>query len=109
MGHDISGYNKAGKEICYIRFGMWNLDAGLFYDLFDANDYNAGVSGSGDSIELTLPQIEKALKGNNQLKDGDFHSTNQEFLIWQRKEIHNFINSCLETAQKERSVKVYFG
>jgi homoserine kinase len=61
MGHDISGYNKAGKEIAYARFSMGNYNATILYNLLDANNYYAGVSGSGDSSIFSIQQIEKAM------------------------------------------------
>ena len=80
MGHDIGSYNKAGEQVGYIRFTMWDLNASLFYDLFDANEYNARVSGSGEVVTLSLPQIERALKNYEQLNDSDFSDReNEEF------------------------------
>jgi hypothetical protein len=101
MGHDISGYNKAGEEIAYARFSMGNYNANILYSLLDANNYNAGVSGSGDISTFSMQQIEKALNTYKELyNNGDSLSESQ---------ILNFILNCLATAQKEESVKVYFG
>ena len=61
MGHDISGINQSGEEIAYARFAMWNYNANILYDLLDAQNYNGGVSGIGDSVVFTRKQIEKAL------------------------------------------------
>ncbi len=47
MGHDISGFNKAGQEIAYARFSMGNCNALILYRLLNAQKYYAGVSGSG--------------------------------------------------------------
>ena len=69
MGHDISGYNKAGEQIAYARFSMANYNATILYSLLDANKYDAGVSGSGDSSTFSTQQIEKALNAFNQLYD----------------------------------------
>lgn len=35
MGHDIVGYNKAGKEIAYARFSMGNPNATVLYTLLN--------------------------------------------------------------------------
>lgn len=107
MGHDISGYNKAGKEIAYARFSMGNHNAIILYSLLDANKYYAGVSGCGDSSTFSLQQIEKALNAYKQFYDND--NTPSESLTWDQKQIRNFIRNCLATAQKEGSVDVYFG
>lgn len=109
MGHDIYGQNKAGEAIAYIRFTMRDSCAYTFYHLLDATDCYAGVSGSGDSKTLSLPQMEKALEAKNELFNEDFsRQPKDDFLVWQQKEIQKFITSCLETAQKEGSVKVLF-
>jgi homoserine kinase len=102
MGHDISGYNKTGKEIAYARFSMGNYNATILYNLLDANNYYAGVSGSGDSSIFSIQQIEKAMNVYKQFyKNGDSLSD--------QKQILNFIQNCLATAKIEGSVRVYFG
>ncbi|WP_062105534.1 hypothetical protein [Bacillus niameyensis] len=111
MGHDISGYNKANEKICYIRFNMSNPTAFLFYKLLDAQDYNGGVSGIGAYETYELPDIEKALDHYYEIfgNEGDIiDQKNLDFATWQRREILKFINSCLETAIKEGSVRVAF-
>ncbi|GGK01046.1 hypothetical protein GCM10007063_24140 [Lentibacillus kapialis] len=110
MGHDISSYNEMGQEIGYIRFTKGDMLAPLFYDLFDANEYYAGVSGTGEVATLPLIQIKKALAAYSKLQAKDFgNKGNQEFLLWQREEMAKFINSCLQTARKEGAVNVFFG
>ncbi|MFC4797792.1 hypothetical protein ACFPA1_00260 [Neobacillus sp. GCM10023253] len=109
MGHDISGYNKAGEEIAYARFSMGNYNAILLYSFFDANDYNAGVSGSGDSSTYSIQQIEMALNSYNHLFDKSDSLSDNDSLNWDQKQILNFILNCLATAQKEGSVRVFFG
>lgn len=103
MGHDISGYNKAGKEIAYARFSMWNTNAIILYHLLDANNFYAGVSGSGKSSNFSIQQMEKALDS--------FHQQfgNKEFNHFDLKQIQDFIFNCFITAEKEGSVKVFFG
>ncbi|MDR7238441.1 hypothetical protein [Neobacillus drentensis] len=103
MGHDISGYNKAGEEIAYARFSMGNHNATILYNLLDANNYYAGVSGSGGSSTFSIQQIEKALNGYKQ-----FYK-NSDFLNMDQKQISEFIQNCLATARIEGSVGVYFG
>jgi hypothetical protein len=107
MGHDISGYNKAGEEIVYARFSMGNYNATILYSLLDANDYFAGVSGSGGSSTFSIQQIEKAMNTYKQL----FNTSDSDQLKsdWDQKQILNFIQNCLATAQKDGSVKVLFG
>ncbi|MEH7332323.1 hypothetical protein V7161_06775 [Neobacillus drentensis] len=109
MGHDISGYNKAGKEIAYARFSMGNYNATILYSLLDANKYYAGVSGSGGSSTFSRQQIEKALNDYNQLFNNNNSPSEKDSLPWDQKQILNFILNCLATAQKEESVRVYFG
>jgi hypothetical protein len=109
MGHDISGYNKAGEEIAYARFSMGNYNATILYNLLDANKYYAGVSGTGDSSTFSVQQIEKALSASKRFyKNGDSLSE-RDFSSWDQKQIQNFIQNCLTTAKIEGSVKVYFG
>ncbi|MEH7096136.1 hypothetical protein [Neobacillus vireti] len=110
MGHDISGYNKAGKEIAYARFSMGNYNAAILYNVLDANNYYAGVSGSGGSATFSIQQIEKAMNAYKQFcKKGDFSLTRREFFPWDQKQILDFIQNCLTTANNEGSVRVYFG
>lgn len=106
MGHDISGYNKTGKEIAYARFSMWNGNAGILYDLLDCKEYNAGVSGSGESSIFTIEEIKKALNDYKQRFNTDIANDESDY---DQKQILNFILNCLDTAQKEERVKVSFG
>ncbi|MEH7076521.1 hypothetical protein [Neobacillus drentensis] len=106
MGHDISGFNKAGKEIAYARFSMGNYNAVILYSLLGATTYYAGVSGSGNSTTFSKQQIEKALNSYKQLYYKTDSSLSEN---WDLKQILDFILNCLATAQKEESVRVYFG
>ncbi len=109
MGHDISGFNKAHEEIAYARFSMGNYNAVILYSLLDANKYYAGVSGSGGSSTFSIQQIEKALNAYKQLyKNSDSSLSGSNSIPWDQKQILNFIQNCLATAQKEGSVRVYF-
>lgn len=108
MGHDISGYNKAGEEIAYARFSMGNYNATTLYHLLDANNYYAGVSGSGDSATFSIQQFEKALNSYNQLYNNSDSLSESDFSNWDQKQILNFILNCLSTAQLEGSVRVCF-
>ncbi len=109
MGHDISGFNKAGEEVAYARFSMGNYNAITLYSLLDSDQYYAGVSGSGGSSIFSVQQIEKALDEYQKLfVKGDLQPTS-DFLNWDQKQIHNFILNCLATARKEGNVKLYFG
>ncbi|MFP5115515.1 hypothetical protein ACSU64_24495 [Bacillaceae bacterium C204] len=108
MGHDISGFNKAGEEIAYARFSMGNYNAQILYSLLDANHYNAGVSGIGDVSTFSIQQIEKALNAYNQLFDNKDSRLESDDLSWDKKQILNFILNCLATAKKEENVRVCF-
>lgn len=110
MGHDILGFNKAGEEVAYARFNMWNHNATILYNLLDANDFYAGVSGCGSQSTFSIQQFEKALKNYNQFYNHDVSAfPNYKYLQWDQQQIQDFIKNCLETAQKEGSVQVYFG
>lgn len=109
MGHDILGFNRAGEEIAYARFSMENYNATILYNLLDANNYYAGVSGSGDSSTISKQQMEKALNTYNQLYDNDDSLSESDLLSWDKKQISDFLLNCLATAKKEGSVGVYFG
>jgi hypothetical protein len=104
MGHDISGFNNTGAEIAYARFSMGNYNSTILYSLLDANKFYAGVSGSGRSSTFSIKQIEKALNTYNQLYGNSLSERD-----WDLKQIQDFIQNCLATAQKEGSVKIYFG
>lgn len=109
MGHDISGYNKAGQEIAYARFSMGNYNALILYRLFNAYNYYAGVSGSGGSTSFSIQQIEKALEEYKQFYNHGDSPSESDSVNWDQKQILNFIRNCLETAQIEGRVRVYFG
>jgi hypothetical protein len=110
MGHDISGFNKVGEEIAYARFSMENVNATILYRLLQAYEYYAGVSGSGGSTSFTTQQCQEALKRFTQLyTKGDSLPKNHIFIQYDQKQIQDFLTDCLATAQKEGSVKVYFG
>ncbi|WNF36904.1 hypothetical protein RJD24_21335 [Bacillaceae bacterium IKA-2] len=109
MGHDILGFNKAGEEIAYARFNMSNQNATVLYGLLEANNYYAGVSGSGGSSTFSKQQMEKALNTYNQLYDNGDPQSESDFLTWDKKQISDFLLNCLATAKKEGSVGVYFG
>jgi hypothetical protein len=109
MGHDISGINKAGEEIAYARFSMGNYHATILYGLLDADDFYAGVSGTGESTTFSIRQIERALDAYNQTYGKIVSRSKSDFIDWDQKQIHEFILNCLTTAQKEGTVRVFFG
>jgi hypothetical protein len=109
MGHDIFGFNKAGEEIAYAWFSMGNFNAIILYSLLDANKFYAGVSGTGASTTFSIQQIERALNTYRERFNNGNSLPNRRFLSMDQKQIMNFILNCLETAQKEESVRVYFG
>ncbi|RKQ13432.1 hypothetical protein D8M05_16285 [Oceanobacillus bengalensis] len=105
----MSGYNKAGEAIAYARFSMGNYNATILYSLLDANDFNAGVSGSGNISTFSIQQMEKALNDYKQLYDNGNSLSESDFLMSDLKQILDFLQNCLEIANKEGSVKVFFG
>lgn len=109
MGHDISGFNRAGEEIAYARFSMGNYNATILYNLLNADKYYAGVSGSGDSTTFTIQQIEQALNTYSQYFNDGNAVLEFDKLPWDQKQILDFILNCLATVEKEGSVRVYFG
>lgn len=109
MGHDIFGINRKGEQIAYARFNMQNPDAIILYHLLHAEDYYAGVSGTGDIATFSLQQIEQALNDFSQLYIEKAASSDSDFLTWELKQIKDFIQNCYTTAQKEGSVRIYFG
>ncbi|MFC2948136.1 hypothetical protein [Virgibacillus sediminis] len=109
LGHDISGFNKAGEEVAYARFSMGNYNATILYNLLDANRYNAGVSGSGQSSTFSLDQMERALDSYRKLYENGDPLPENDPLTWDIKQIAEFLLDCLATAKKEGNVGVYFG
>ncbi|WP_176167199.1 hypothetical protein [Mesobacillus jeotgali] len=109
MGHDIYGLNKAREEIAYARFSMGNHNALLLYRFLDAYQFYAGVSGSGKSSIFSEQQVEKAMDGYKKFFNTGDSPSESDCTSWDQKQILTFIQSCLKTAQKEKSVEVYFG
>ncbi|WP_409252784.1 hypothetical protein V1502_02315 [Bacillus sp. SCS-153A] len=108
MSHEMLGRNKAGEEVAYARFSMRNYNAFILYDLLDANVFNAGVSGSGNSSSFTNLQMEKALNAWRKLNGNNDVLSQNGAENWDRKQINIFILNCFKTAQKEGSVNVSF-
>lgn len=106
MGHDIMARNKDGDTIGYLRYSMWDTNSYEIYELLDAVDYHAGVSGNGWCTDFTTQQIEKAIK--NYDKEAIVYSGNQLFEDRQQDDIWKFLTSCLEEAQKEQTVQICF-
>ncbi|PZD86123.1 hypothetical protein DTX80_07940 [Bacilli bacterium] len=102
------GYNKAGEAIAYARFSMGNSNATILYDLLDSIDYHAGVSGTGAVTTFSKQQIEKALHAYKQQYGNDVPSSPKGDSL-DLKQIQDFLSNCLEEAQKEKSVTVFFG
>jgi hypothetical protein len=110
MSHDIYGYNEAGEIVAYLRFSMGNNNASTLYNVLDAYEYHAGVSGSGEITTFSIQQMEKALNAYKQIcENSDLTLSKSEFLIWEQEQIKTFLFNCLETAQEEESVTVFFG
>jgi hypothetical protein len=109
MGHDIIGRNKAGEEVAYARFSMGNYNATILYSLLEANEYYAGVSGTGDSSVFSIQQIHNALKMFKELYMSKASPAGSDFMEWDGKQILDFLQNCLSTAQEEGSVQVLFG
>lgn len=103
------GFNKDGKEIAYIRFTMGDYNAHMLYDILDANEHNGGVSGKGASESYSLSQVKTAFNSYKELNDnGKSSNGHDDFSTWQQKEISKFLTSCINTAQKEKSVTICF-
>ncbi|MCJ7842033.1 hypothetical protein MUB24_14205 [Lederbergia sp. NSJ-179] len=110
MSHDIYSYDQRGQILQHVRFTMGDTYAPLFYDLFDAHQYNGGVSGIGATIMLSPSQVEEALERFMQLGEHAFLYQNRkgEIFDWQQKAILKFIKTCLEIAREEGKVEVAF-
>ncbi|QFT87405.1 hypothetical protein FIU87_01960 [Bacillus sp. THAF10] len=105
MGHDIYGYNKVRKEVAYARFCKGNFNAHILYAVLDANEFFAGVSGSGGGSDFSVQQIENALREFGQNYN---LQPSHEADKWDVKQIQDFLHNCLETAQREGKVSVIF-
>ncbi|MBO0992897.1 hypothetical protein [Bacillus sp. SD088] len=110
MGHDIYSYNQRGEILQHVRFTAGDIYAPWFYDLFDAHQYNGGVSGIGATLNLSSTQVEEALKRFMQIADHAFLYENSkgEIFDWQQKSILTFIETCLKIAREEGEVEVTF-
>lgn len=109
MSHSICGYNKAGEEIACARFSYRNPVASSLYDILDACEYHAGVSGSGDSAFYSLQQMKKALESYEEIFQSNFIiQAHQGPTDWDQKQVAHFIEKCLETALNEGKVRISF-
>ena len=106
MGHLIEAFGSTCKAISRIEIGAFNtLTANLFYESLDAQKYNNGVSGSGDSAMYQRAQIEKAKEKLKYLegepKDSLLNDGNNEV---RGKFLELFGLSC-ESVTKEENIK----
>jgi hypothetical protein len=109
LSHDIYLYNKAGNIISHVRFTMGDVNAIWFYDLFDAQECNGGVSGLGRTMTLLHSQMENAYKKHTQSNDQGYMRTgNERFDTWQQNEILTFLKNGIETAKVEGKAVVGF-
>jgi len=63
MGHDISTYTSSGEKIPGPHFSRYWCP---HYDYLDATQHNAGISGDGESMNVTPEQLRKALHEVNE-------------------------------------------
>ncbi len=109
MSHEIYSRNKAGSEVGYIRFTMSDPNAGLLYALLDADEYHAGVSGTGGFATISVQQLEKALDEFKTIMIQNVDRVkNDQYLQWLEKEMLAFISGSLKTALEEGEVEVIF-
>lgn len=108
MSHEMVGFNKKKEEIAYLRFSMGNPAALIVYDLLDAQEYNGGVSGIGNSLTVPYLKITSALKNYQILVDSVKVETINEFTKSQLEEIAEFLQQCVKTANEEKAVEVMF-
>ena len=108
MSHEMVGFNKSGEEVAYVRFTMNDYYALIVYDLFDAHKHNGGPSGKGHSETYPLSKVEEAFQSFNQLTNEFFNTENFDSIPWQHVDIQKFLNHCLFTAEKEKSVSICY-
>ncbi|PYZ96987.1 hypothetical protein CR205_11615 [Alteribacter lacisalsi] len=104
----MHGINKSGQEVAYARFSMWNHNSTILYNVLDASQYHAGVSGCGERTTFSRREIERAMSAFINLDKNDIPSRS-DFLNWDQQQVSDFLENCLKSARKEGSVDVYFG
>ncbi|MDV2583328.1 hypothetical protein [Alkalibacillus haloalkaliphilus] len=105
MGHDIFGYNHAGRKIAYARFSMSNYNADVLYKVLDSQEHNGGVSGVGARSTFSVHQMDHALQEFIHSHENKYSLSGNDPDNVQIKE---FLENCLETARKEGEVEVCF-
>ncbi|MFC4389030.1 hypothetical protein ACFOZ1_14600 [Gracilibacillus marinus] len=106
MGHDIFAYNKANQEVAYARFSMFNDNSYILYDLLQAREFHAGVSGSGVCVEFSDVMMNQVMQDCNLLFPKNDRANRRDIDV---KQIQGFIKNSYEAAKNEGSVKICFG
>jgi hypothetical protein len=69
MSHYVSAINKNGAEITSLSMSMGRAYKETIYDLFDAMEYYAGVSGDGTVVKYNRSDAEHAKSKLNKLSN----------------------------------------
>ncbi len=81
MGHDITAYRRADKEleteVAYLRRGAFNPLNRVIYEALNCQEANGGCSGYGVVLEFSRNQLMHALV---QVKGGEEVGPEREFL-----------------------------
>ena len=91
MGHDIYAI-KEKQEISYLRMSASEeLMQMIFYDIFDAQEFNGGVSGNNQSKEYSFTDVTRAT---------------EKLIAWKQKSQEE-IQKCLEEYMEATPNYVY--
>lgn len=108
MGHDITLLNKRGNILSSIRFSAWDFNSKYFYDLFDAQSYNGGVSGYGQTVDYKVSEMHLAYSRYLKIREFSFiynHALQEEET---KQRIDRFIQNGIRAAKRDGLVRICY-
>jgi len=108
MGHDITLMNKKGDIISYVRFSAWDFNSKYFYDLFDAQHYNGGVSGYGQTVDYKVSEMRLAYNRYMRIREYSFIYNHDEIEHQTKRRIDKFIKYGIQAAEKDGLVRISY-
>lgn len=108
MGHDITLMNKDGDVISSVRFSAWDFNSKYFYDIFDAQDYNGGVSGYGQTVDYKVSEMRLAYSRYMKIREYSFIYNHEQLEYQTKRRIDQFIKNGIEAAEKDGFVRICY-
>lgn len=113
MGYDIGLVND--ENICihtYMgAFRMLSEQGYNWFKLIDAEKYDSGISGTGETGSISVDKIKNALDVLKKIKCDRLSSEGRDEFTYRKPILIKFMKSCLDYAKKNNleTIDIYFG